>query len=285
MLERENIASIVSGNSPSQNNESSREVPNYNSEIFVAPRRAQASFVDLKYVFVDIYEKHHKVVVLVSNVCLVLVLTLFFTSLLTSECLPDDSVILSDAKVFCDPYYPLDRVVVDIDLNTSSHCYSSKSCVALGQRLSQDQAKFRYNFIIGAYGYIYVEHGYTCQSEAIEDALYILLPVDSIYNGQDFMAANKAVRKFHEILREGLECGKVQRNYTITARGCGKFDDWCTKMLHELVVEDPADRGANGPKINYYDKTVPGAFFNPLNLNRVYSYQYKLVVCTKGVSN
>lgn len=281
MLGRENIANVVAGNNPNQNNES-RDVPNYNSEIFRAPRRAQASYADLKFVFVEIYEKNQKVFALVTNIIFVLVLTVFFTKLLSSDCLADDSVILSEANVFCDPYHPMDRVVVDIDLNTSSHCYSSKSCVALGERLSKDQGRFRYNFIIGAYGYIYVEHGYTCQSEAIEDALYILLPVDSIYNGQDFMAANRAVAKFHEILREGLECGMVQRNYSITARGCGKFNDWCTKMLHELVVEDPADRGASGPRISYYDKTVPRAFFNPLNLNRVYSYQYKLVVCTKA---
>uniref|UniRef100_A0A1B6LR30 Uncharacterized protein n=1 Tax=Graphocephala atropunctata TaxID=36148 RepID=A0A1B6LR30_9HEMI len=248
------------------------------------PNREQC-FIDLKQYFVGLYKRYDKRIKVTSNILAVLLLSLLLTKLFASDCIIDDdnSAVIEGVKVRCNPYIPLDRVVVDIDLNTTLHCYSSKSCVTLAESLHTLQGKFRYNFIIGAFGFVYVEHGFKCQSEEWGDALYIRLPVDSIYNGQDFMATQRATSKFSEILREGLECGKILHNYTVTATGCGKFNDWCTQALQNIVTGDAPDRGITEHQTDYFDDTQEASLFNPFNIKRVYNYKYKLIVCKQNI--
>lgn len=261
--------------------QASADAPNRPSEIFRDPRRGRVTFHDLVKVVIDIYAKNKKSCFILADVVLIIAASFFFKSLLTPDCIQDTDVLLEDVKVYCEPYFPMDHIMVDIDLNTTSHCYSSKSCVALGQSLRQDQGKYKYNFIIGGYGFVYMQHGYSCLSENAKDGLYLRLPVESIHQGQDLMAAHKAMSKFTEILREGLECGLIQKNYTVTAKGCGKYNDWCTQVLSEALTDNYGEHGSNQPRSTYCDTTEPGKFYNPLNLKRVYSYQYKLVMCSK----
>lgn len=230
----------------------------------------------LKRVVLDFFEQFKIPVTLAFNIILVIIITVSLTQLFSSKCeVIEPEVYISEASVYCTPFTPVDRVIIDVDLDTNSHCYSSKSCVYLGHTLGEQQ----YNFIIGAYGFVYVQLGYQCKLEHQGvPTLKIRLPVDSIYNGDDFMAARKAVEKFTEILREGLECGLILHNYTLAAEGCHKWNAWCTRVLQEIVTDDTPG-GIPGPKREFYVKNVQNTMFNPLDISRVYNYQYQLRVC------
>ncbi|KAG8320746.1 hypothetical protein J6590_061987 [Homalodisca vitripennis] len=257
-------------------------VPN-NDLPSVQPIR-KINISDVKQYIDQTYKNYGTLYYITANILLIILVTLLITKLFASDCKNDDdgSDVVKGVKVHCVPYTPLERIVVDIDLNTTSHCYSSKSCVILAESLHRLQGKFRYNFIIGAFGFVYIEHGFRCQSEEWGDALYIRLPVDSIYSGQDFMATQRATSKFYELLREGLECGKILHNFTVTTTGCGKFNDWCTQALQDIVTGESSDRGIAEHRLDYFDNTQKASLFNPFNLKRVYNYKYKLIVCKQN---
>lgn len=108
-----------------------------------------------------------------ANVVLVLLVVAALTKLLSTRCSsePDDGALElfpRESRMCTAPPSAVNLIVVDVDLNSSAHCYSSRSCVELGFALRQEQGKLRYNFILGAFGFVYAPLGYNCASEEWE---------------------------------------------------------------------------------------------------------------------
>lgn len=117
----------------------------------------------IKAITADVLKNHFKLFVVICDLAVVFMLTLGFLGMHALSC--EDSA-RQDLLEWCQPFVPVDRVIVDLSFDLLVHCDRPLACVAHAQTLAERQG-FNYNFIIGDEDLVYVGKGYQCKSDAL----------------------------------------------------------------------------------------------------------------------
>lgn len=117
----------------------------------------------IKAITADVLKNHLKLFIVICDLVVVFILTLCFLGMHTLSC--EDSA-RQDLLEWCQPFVPVDRVIVDLSFDLLVHCDRPLACVAHAQTLAERQG-FNYNFIIGDEDLVYVGKGYQCKSDAL----------------------------------------------------------------------------------------------------------------------
>ncbi|XP_054257596.1 uncharacterized protein LOC128982677 [Macrosteles quadrilineatus] len=109
----------------------------------------------------DVLKNHLKVFIAVCDVFCVITFTSVILIVNAWNCV--DSAVGEDQELsWCEPYKPVDKVIVDLSFDLLVHCDSPKSCVAWAE-LQGGQ----YNFILGDEELVYVGRGYQCEGGGV----------------------------------------------------------------------------------------------------------------------